>query len=48
VAGRLLYAAIFTYFGALVLLLLGQIFNLALFVLIPGGLLILNLRSIRT
>jgi hypothetical protein len=48
VAGRLLYAAIFTYFGALVLLLLGQKFNVALFVLIPAGLLVLQLKSLRT
>jgi hypothetical protein len=48
VAGRLLYAAIFTYFGALVLLLLGQKFNVALFVLIPAGLLALQLQSLRT
>jgi hypothetical protein len=48
VTGRLLYAAIFTYFGALILLLLGQKFNLALFVLIPAQLLVLNLRTIRT
>ena len=48
VAGRLLYAAIFTYFGALVLLLLGQRLNVALFVLIPAGLLALYLKSFRT
>jgi len=48
VAGRLLYASIFTYFGALVLLLLGQKFNVALFVLIPAGLLALQLQSLRT
>jgi len=48
VAGRLLYAAIFTYFGALVLLLLGGKFNVALFVMIPAGLLALQLKSLRT
>jgi len=48
VAGRLLYAAIFTYFGGLVLLLLGQKLNVALFVLIPAGLLALQLKSLRT
>ena len=48
VAVRLLYAAIFTYFGAPVLLLLGQKFNVALFVLIPAGLLALQLQSLRT
>lgn len=48
VAGRLLYAAIFTYFGALALLLLGQKMNLALFVIIPAGLLALHLKSLRT
>jgi hypothetical protein len=48
VAGRLLYAAIFTYFGALVLPLLGQKFNVALFVLIPAVLLALQLKSLKT
>jgi len=47
VADRLLYAAIFTYFGALVLLLLGQKFNVALFVFIPAGLLALYVKSLR-
>jgi hypothetical protein len=47
-ASRLLYAAIFTYFGALVLLLLGQKFNVALFVLIPAGLFALQLKSLKT
>jgi hypothetical protein len=46
--GHLLYAAIFTYFGVLALLLLGQKFNVALFVLIPAGLLALQLKSLRT
>jgi len=47
VAGRLLYAAIFTYFGALAMLLLGQKFNVALFVLIPAVLLALQLISLK-
>jgi hypothetical protein len=47
-ASRLLYAAIFTYCGALVLLLLGQKFNVALFVLIPAGLFALQLISLKT
>jgi hypothetical protein len=47
-ADYLLYAAIFTYFGALVLVLLGQKFNVALFVMIPAGLLVLQLKSLRT
>jgi hypothetical protein len=48
VAGRLLYAAIITYFGVLVMLLLGKKFNVALFVIIPAGLLALHLKSLRT
>jgi hypothetical protein len=47
-ASRPLYAAIFNYFGALVLLLLGQKFNVALFVLIPAGLFALQLKSLKT
>jgi hypothetical protein len=47
-ASHLLYAAIFTYFGALVLLLLGQKFNVALFVLITAGLFALQLKSLKT
>jgi hypothetical protein len=47
-AGRLLYAAIFTYFGVLALLLLGQKINVALFVLIPTGLLALQMKSLKT
>jgi hypothetical protein len=44
-ACHLLYAAIFTYFGVLALLMLGQKFNVALFVVIPAGLLALQLKS---
>jgi hypothetical protein len=47
-ACHLLYAAIFTYLGVLALLLLGQKFNVALFVLIPAGLLALQLKSLKT
>jgi len=47
VAGSLLYAVIFTYFGALAMLLLGQKFNVALFVLIPAVLLALQLKSLK-
>jgi hypothetical protein len=47
-AGRLLHAVILTYFGALILLLVGQKFNVALFFLIPAGLLVLQLKSLRT
>jgi hypothetical protein len=48
VAGSLLYAAIFTYFCAPILLLLGHKFNVALFVFIPAGLLALQLKSKET